>query len=228
MNRTLIGISILAGLSEASLLALERRCLWKTFEPAQGIIGHGDPSSDVYFMVSGHAEVIIYSASGRQVGFRDVKNGDTVGEFAAIDGRPRSAAVEARSQCLVAALEATEVLLLLKEEPSVTFVLLQQIIGRHRELTDRTFELSALAVKNRIHAELLRLVRKGEVQDSKAQISPVPTHDQIANRVATNRESVTRELQRLTQSGLIARTGRTLLVNDVARLERMVRDVSPE
>src|SRR3546814_339533 len=84
----------------------------------------------------------------------------------------------------------------------------------------------SLAVKNRIHSELLRLAREGEHEGKSARISPAPTHADIASRISTHREAVTRELNDLTKSGLLTRDGRTLIISDVEELERLVHEVT--
>jgi CRP/FNR family transcriptional regulator, cyclic AMP receptor protein len=55
-----------------------------------------------------------------------------------------------------------------------------------------------------------------------------PPHAEIASRISTHREAVTRELSRLEDLGLIAREGRKLRVTDLARLTAMVEDATPE
>src|SRR3546814_17818984 len=80
--------------------------------------------------------------------------------------------------------------------------LLTSLIGTVRTLSERIFEFSTLAVKNRIHSELLRLAREGEHVGKTAHISPAPTHADIASRISTHREAVTRDLNELTKSGL--------------------------
>jgi signal-transduction protein with cAMP-binding, CBS, and nucleotidyltransferase domain len=51
---------------------------------------------------------------------------------------------------------------------------------------------------------------------------------EIASRVSTHREAVTRELNRLSRIGLITRGGDALLVRDVDRLAQMVQDATGE
>jgi CRP/FNR family transcriptional regulator, cyclic AMP receptor protein len=104
--------------------------------------------------------------------------------------------------------------------------LLTSLIGTVRTLSERIFEFSTLAVKNRIHSELLRLAREGEREANTARLSPAPTHADIASRISTHREAVTRELNDLTKSGLLKRDGRTLIISDVDKLERLVHEVS--
>ena len=82
-----------------------------------------------------------------------------------------------------------------------------------------------LAAVHRVHAELLRLAQRGIVNANQARIDPAPRHGEIANRVSTYREQVTREISLLTSQGVIAREGHCLVVRDVALLERMVADV---
>jgi predicted transcriptional regulator len=60
------------------------------------------------------------------------------------------------------------------------------------------------------------------------RIVPAPTHAEIANRVGTHREAVTRELNRLLQIGIIERRRDSLLVKDVDRLAQMVHDATGE
>ena len=49
---------------------------------------------------------------------------------------------------------------------------------------------------------------------------------EIATRVSTHREAVTRELNALARARLIEKSGRSLVIKDIARLEQMVREVS--
>jgi CRP-like cAMP-binding protein len=117
---------------------------------------------------------------------------------------------------------------LLQSEPAVTLALLRQSVTKIRALTTRVYEFSALAVNNRIQAELLRLARLAPLEGKLARIGGAPTHAEIASRISTHREAVTRELNRLTRLGIIERQGGALLVKDVGRLAAMVHEVTGE
>lgn len=92
-------------------------------------------------------------------------------------------------------------------------------------MTERVFELSTLGVRNRVHAEILRLARKTGIAGNVARIEPAPKQEDIANRVSTYREQVTREISQLNIQGVVLREGHRLVVKDVALLERMVEEV---
>jgi CRP/FNR family transcriptional regulator, cyclic AMP receptor protein len=227
-NYSLGQIAILATLSKESLGSLERRCAWRSYERGESIVAYLDASDDVFFIVSGEVKVTIYSHAGKAVSFSIMSPGEIFGEYPAIDRGPRSASVEARTDCLVASLPAEAFRELLRTEHGVAQALLPQLVRKIRALTTRVYEFSTLAVKNRIQAELLRLARLAHGDGRRARIVPAPTHSEIASRVATHREAVTRELNRLARMGLIERTSGALVVEDVERLAELVHTATSE
>ena len=106
--------------------------------------------------------------------------------------------------------------------------LLSQFVSKIRTLTTRVYEFSALAVSNRIQAELLRLANLAPQEGNCARVASAPTHSEIASRISTHREAVTRELNRLARLGLIERKGNALVVKDVRRLTAMVHEITGE
>ncbi len=59
-------------------------------------------------------------------------------------------------------------------------------------------------------------------------ISPAPTHAEIASRISTHREAVTRELNSLARAKLIEKRGTTLVIREIAALTRLVEDALEE
>ena len=102
---------------------------------------------------------------------------------------------------------------------------LERLTQLLRDTSARVVELSTLGVQNRIHAELLRLAMKIGVHGNRSNLDPAPKHIDIASRVRTNREQVTRAISALAKAGLRAKEGSALIVVDVERLARLVHDV---
>lgn len=206
-DRSLAGISIFKSLPSGKLADIERRCTWRQVPPREVIVRFGDESRDVYFVVSGSASVRIAAANGREVYFRDIGAGEVFGEFSAIDGLHRSATVETVTPCLVATMRNQVFVAILSTEPTVAFALLTTAVSQIRSLTERVYEYSTMAVKNRIQAELLRLARRDAINGEWGRIARLPTDTELANRISTTREAVNREINRLVEEG-IARRGR--------------------
>ncbi len=225
---TLAGVTIFTGLAPKALQAIHRRCAWRRYEAGEPIVDYLNSSDDVFFVASGEVSVTIYSVAGQAVSFRSLGAGDIFGEYAAIDGEPRSASVEARSSCLIASMSAKEFRKLLKTEPAVADAVLKGLVRNVRSLTKRVYEFSTLAVNNRIQAELLRLASIAQREGNAARLHPAPTHAEIASRVSTHREAVTRELNRLARIGIIERKKGTLIVLDLNRLAVMLHELTGE
>ena len=221
-------VSILAGLARPQLEQIAAVCKWREFDAGGQILSYHDPSTEVFFLAAGKVRVIIYSAEGKAVVFTDLKPGAMFGEIAAIDRGPRSASAEAIEPCTIASLSATQFEDLLMRQPAVALATLRHVTEEVRRLSERVLEFSTLVVQNRIHAELLRLAADARHKDGQALLSPAPTLSDIADRVSTHREAVSRELSRLGSIGLLRREGSVLRVTDVGRLEKLVREARGE
>jgi len=219
------GIRLLDGLDGESLDALAHECAWRRYRRGQRVISREARDRDVYLVVAGRLRVAAFAANGRQVTYREIAAGELFGELAAVDRRARSADVDAMEDTLVGAIRPEAFLALLRGNASVSEALIVRLAGAVRELTDRVFELSTLGVQNRVHAELLRLARESGATGNTARLEPAPRHADLASRVSTSREEVTRELSALRRRGLLARVGHALVVRDVALLERLVSEV---
>ena len=218
-------IKLLADLPAGALEQLARACRWRRYLPGQQVISRDARDRDVYLIVTGMVRATAFSAGGRQVTYRDIAAGDWFGDFSAIDGDARSADIVAGRETLVASMSPEVFRALIHDHPSVCDHMLLRLVTSVRELTERIFEFSTLGVENRVHAELLRLARQSGIAKNRARLEPAPKHADIAAQVSTYREQVTREISRMVKQGLIARDGRALLVQDVARLEGLVAAV---
>ncbi|MEE8252981.1 MAG: Crp/Fnr family transcriptional regulator [Hyphomicrobium sp.] len=224
-KQTLAGIEIFRDVSADDLDALANRCQWRRYAADQQILGHMNEMTDVFFIVDGTVRAVSYSLSGKEVMYRDIGGGEMFGEYAAIDGQPRSANVVAVTDTLIASMSAGALWEVLAAHPVVAAMILRRLTKQIRNLTERIFEFSTLAVRNRIHAELLRLARDHVGDGDSAVFSPAPTHAEIASRVSTHREAVTRELNNLAHAGLIEQHGRVLTIRSISKLARMVEEV---
>src|SRR5690606_18894793 len=111
---------------------------------------------------------------------------------------------------------------------SVAVATLRHVTAEVRRLSERVFEFSTLLVQNRIQAELLRLAAEGGSAQGEAVLSPAPSLSDIAGRVSTHREAVSRELSRLTSIGLLRREHGNLRITDVAKLAKLVDQAKGE
>jgi len=221
-------VPILAGLPQPTLERVARICRWQDFEKGEQVLRYQDPSTEVCFLAAGKVRVAVYSMEGKAVLFTDLKPGAMFGEIAAIDRSHRSAGVEAIESCTVASLSAGQFEELLLREPKVAVATLKHVTAEVRRLSERVVEFSTLVVQNRIQAELLRLAAEAGQHQDQALLTPTPSLSEIADRISTHREAVSRELSRLASIGLLRREGNSLRITDTDRLAELVREAKGE
>lgn len=209
-------------LNDEALAALAAACVGREFRAGELVIGHKDTTFDVYLLLRGMAQVSLYSADGQRVGFHEMAAGSMFGEISAIDGQPRSASVEASGPCTVALLPQRKFLGMIEEHPGFAMAVARQLAGRVRQLTTRVFEFSTMAVRQRLRAELLRLAERSGPVNGTAVIRQVPTHAELASRISTHREAVSREMAWLDANGVVVKRDRSLFLPDVARLRALL------
>lgn len=194
-----------------------------TLRSGQIVMGHQDVTNEVFVVLEGSLRVELISRNGREISLHDSGPGDLVGEFAALDDQPRSATVTATSRSTLARIPGSTFRDAMFGNPACAEWLTKRLVRMMRGMTERVFELNALAVRSRLHCELLRLSLDAGITGNSALIAPSPTHVELANRIGTHREAVTRELQYLQKQGITSSEGRKLTVEDVARLAEIVR-----
>lgn len=217
---TLKGVSLFDGLSDKARRGYEQRCAWRRYGRGEEIIDRLSDSREVFFIVEGAVRVVNYSSSGREISFDERHAGEFFGELATIDGKPRSATVEAIFDTLVAVMPSEDFRRLVTEHPRIALTIMMRLAEMIRASDERIMDLSTLAAHQRVRAELVRLARPSLRPNGTARVSPLPIQADIASRVSTTRETVGRVFGELFRQGLVRRESDALVVCDFARLEQ--------
>ena len=210
MNR-LQQISMLKDV-EIDLARFESRCRWKFFNPNEVLVDFDDPSTDVYFLVTGEARVLIRTRSGKEVILGEHKAGSLFGELAALDGVKRSANVTALTRGEVCVMTAAVFREIVFSSPALAAKVFRLLTTRVRELDARLMEQTVLDLRHRLYAELIRLSVPRAGHDGERVVTPPPFHHVLAARIGCRREQVTREFTPLAQEKLIARNRGALVL----------------
>jgi len=205
-------------LSAADRAALEQLLVIRDYAEGEVVISHLDDSRDVFFVLQGRVRATLYSQHGSEVGYREIGPGDVVGELAAIDGAPRSATVEALEPTQLGHMSAEAFLELIEVSTGLNTILLEHLTAQIRRLTERVFEFSTLRVRDRLIRELLRQAGGGGARKGRAEIRPAPTQADLAARISSHREVVSREMSVLAKAGLVEKRGGALIISSLDEL----------
>jgi CRP-like cAMP-binding protein len=126
-------VPLFGGLSKRHLRRVAALAVARRFEAGTAIIRAGEPGDAFYVILDGTAEVRPRSGRATKLG-----PGDYFGEMALLDGAPRSASVEAKSEVLTMRLGRLAFAKLIKDEPQITVGLLRTLAQRVRGLEKAT------------------------------------------------------------------------------------------
>ena len=183
------------------------------------VVSPGDTASQVFLLLDGRVQIRLLTQDGSEAILRDLEPGEFFGELAAIDDGARSAWVVALSDCVVARLPAATFKAAVIGIPALAEWMHLRLVAQIRDLTHRWFELNALHVRSRLHCELARMSGHG---DAPVTLDPAPSHSELAARIGTAREAVSREMSYLSSQGMVEQVSqRRLTIHDPAGLRRL-------
>ena len=221
---TIRKIPLFADLDDDRAAKLTRACGWKSHEANELVIDYEDESTDVRFILSGAVRVILRVAAGREMILAELKEGDHFGEIAAIDGASRSAnvtAIEPARMCIMPGHVFREIL---NEDAAINLTILKELAGRIRSLNTRLSEHSFLQTRHRLYCELIRLSRPRAVDRTQRAISPPPVQKDLAARIGSRREIVSREIAQLKRDDIVETTTGALVIKNVDALNGMIHE----
>ena len=97
------------------------------------------------------------------------------------------------------------------------------LVDRIRYLSSRITEATTLSTEQRLCAQLLRMSHR--TGDDTAMIERLPTQQELATLISSQRESVGREMSKLKELGLIDRKGKSLTILSRSRIEAKLTDL---
>ena len=213
--------AFLSRLCETDLAALAERWTERSYRHNELIVAHGDSGRDVFFLLEGRARVTLFSEDGREIAYRDIEPGEIFGELAGIDGKARSASVVALGATRATRLPGAAFRDIVNNHPTFAWMLLEHLSAQLRRMTDRVYEFSTLVVRKRLILELLRRAEEIGPVNGQVSISPAPTHFELAAKISTHREAVSREMSALAKRNLVRKAGGRLLLRDVEALKAL-------
>ena len=182
------------------------------------IVSEDETDDDVFFILQGRARAATYTDTGKEVLMSELPPGESFGLFAAIDGQPRSTNVLAVDDARIARMSAEKFNKVLYSHPDVTRAFMLYLVERIRHLSSRMTDVTTRNAEQRLIAQLLRLAEDGMTGPDTAVIESLPTQQELATLLFSQREAIGRDMSKLKDAGLIVRSGRRLAITSLAGL----------
>jgi CRP/FNR family cyclic AMP-dependent transcriptional regulator len=210
-------IDVLAALSPSELREVRPLVHVRSYPRGKVIVADQDPTTDLMMILEGRVSVTTFGEGGREVSFRNLAAGASFGELAAIDLQPRSATVIALDATTIGTMTAADYRAALRRYPSMVDATLLQLVRYVRSLSKRIADL-AYTVEVRVCAELESLARDTGTAGGRIVLRPSPRRGEIASRINTTREQVSRTISQLDSEGIVVKGKGEMVIPDLARL----------
>jgi len=196
-------------LKEAEIRTLLDIGLDRIFPARKILISEGDATTDLYVVIEGKARAVGIDIDGRLIVHNVFGPGGYFGEMSFIDGEPRCATVETLQKTRLLKIPRDRFRKILPANPDITFNLMKGLTEKLRNATRRIEELVFMDAYSRVSNLLLRLAPPGE---GPRTVPDLLTQQDIAERIGTSREMVSRVLTSLVSSGYITRQNKRITI----------------
>jgi CRP/FNR family transcriptional regulator len=206
-------------LDERTLRALAARAVERRFKKDELLFVAGEEARGLFVVVEGAVRAFRESADGREQVIHVERAGATVAEVPVFDDGAFPSTAAAETDSILLFIDKRDVRQLCLEHPQIALAALKVLAGRLRRCAELVETLSLREVGQRLARLLLAEARAtGERTGEGLAVTLSLTNQQIAARVGSVREVVSRALARLQQDKLIALEGRRLTIPDEAAL----------
>ncbi|MBI4903770.1 MAG: Crp/Fnr family transcriptional regulator [Acidobacteria bacterium] len=197
--QALSSLGFFSGLPPAELQSLGSAAVVKQFAAGDFLFFEGEDCKGMWIIAAGAVKIVKATPSGRQVMLAMQSAPSAVAEVAVFDGGPYPATVTA--------MEPVTALLILKEDflaccrrnPSIPLRVLAGFGARLRHLVNLVERITFGSIRQRLAHEILNF---SAAAGSNPFLLP-ETHEELASRLGTVREVVSRNLGRFQAEGMI-------------------------
>jgi CRP-like cAMP-binding protein len=206
-----------AELDDILKLASERRV-----RRGQTIFQRGDNGSSLMAVLRGRVRISSLSGDGKEITLNVISPGEIFGEFALLDGKPRSGDAAAIEDTLLLVVERRHFMPFLAKNQDLTFRLLAVLCDRLRRTSMALEELALFDLPARLARVLLKLAADyGRPGTGGTRIEMKLSQRDLSNLVASSRESVNKQLRAWRETGVVDMADGFIVLREPAELTRL-------
>ena len=208
----LAAVPMFRELPAAVLDELLSLCVERTLLRGETLFLDGERSKGLLVIWRGKLKIYKLGEGGREQIIEIEGPGQSVAELPLFDGMPYPASCAAIEDSVVLNLAPSQFNRLVDRQPDLARAVICGLAQRLRHMVSLIEEISLKAVRERLADLLLEMLGEAE------SVELTLTNQEIAARIGTVREIVSRTLSRMVHEGAVRLDGRTLTLLDRSRL----------
>jgi len=195
----------------------------RDFPAGASIILQGDELKSIGIIISGVASARVNSENGDETWVDQFNPEDFFGHISLLTQSPIDFELRANTDIRVLIIPAQKFQQLLISDTVLSVGLAQDLALRLKTMMHRLIEALTLSSTGRVCAELIRLAEPVGIDPDRLIIRPKPVFVDIAFRINSTRETVSRTVSRLQRSGIVSREPGSLLIHKPDALKNHMR-----
>ena len=210
-------------LSDEEISVIAQSVVRRHLEARTILFAEGDPCRELFIVESGAVKLLKTAPNGRQQLLRIERAGSALAEAPVFDSGEYSTTAESMSETSVLSVDANQFRQLCAQYSDVAMKVIRVLVHRLRHLEGLIESLSFSTVRSRLAAHLIQLVVEGGHGTARsAEIAVPENNEQLAVRLGTVRELVSRNLGQLHGEGLIVMSRKRIVIPDMDLLKREI------
>lgn len=210
---------LFGSLTPEELRLLAKRALVRRLARGDILFVVEEEAEELFVIVSGSLRAFRVSSEGREQVIHVEQAGATLAEVPVFDDGAYPATASAEEESVVLSIRKSVFREFLLMHPQLALAALKLLAGRLRRHAELVESLSLREVGQRLAQLFISEAReRGSLNKGRIELTLPLSHQQLAARVGSVREVVTRALTRLQKDGLVLIDGHHFTIPDHARL----------
>ncbi len=221
---TLRRLPLFNDLSDEEVTIIAERVTLRRYDPGAIVFSEGDTCAELLIVKEGSVRILKTAANGRRQLIAIERSGNSLAEISVFDGGAYPATAITVSPVVLLSLEAEHFRRICLRHPEVALKVIKVLGHRLRRMGSLVEDLSFSTVRGRLVAYLAHLAdEEGRQTASGIEFPLTENNEELAARLGTVRELVSRNLGRLHGEGLVEIRRRTVIVPNLAALKEELR-----
>jgi CRP/FNR family cyclic AMP-dependent transcriptional regulator len=213
---------MLGSLGETSLERLLKPGITRRWVAGEVLIREGDSSKFVVALLDGVVKATGLTLDGKEALLAIRVGGDIVGEFAALDERPRSCTITTCGAVIGRVIKQADFLVALRQDASLAQAVNRSILAKLRDSNERRVEFAGYDAPTRLARVLRELaVRYGDQAGNRVVLGWPLTQTELASLATVAEPTAQKALRLLRERGVITTGYRTFTIVDFVALDRI-------
>jgi len=216
-------VPLFADLADEDIRELMSLAKRRTFRNNEVIFHREDPGQVLYVIKEGKVKISLISPDGQEISLVVFGKGECFGEFAILDGLPRSADAVALEKVECYTLQRSDFHNAIMRNPKIAIQIIEVLTKRLRSTDQMVEDLIFLDVYGRVAKKLLELAdTHGTKVDDGTRIDVRLTQQELASMVGASRESVNKVMGYFTDKNLISTDKHKITLHRISELKRRI------